>query len=821
MKSTEVLSKVKTRAYYPDHTTVLTRLINLKNEVKSGRLSDAFVVRNELISTFTAAARLGAYADYYNNIHYTVGDTSFGAARGKYPIGGGEGYSLVQNADMTAKTDDELYLALDTLKEGQILLVTDESVMDLSDFLLGGDMKGYVDKRIDFTWTVKDDVAWCGQRGVDGSGGAILKVTSFTNCAIILGKNARLSGLVIQGPDRSDDTKNHDYNLSVGIVVKGNGAVIENCEICGFFRAGVRVVDAENVTIQNNYFHDILSPLSGHAVSVENAKVNLLSNLFANVNSVLTMSGENSHVNFTDNVDAGNVVSSLFSLYSGRYSASHNTFLSKVTFLSADSQTASLQIENNLFLAKPSVYGDATALFASNLFDLASPRVYEGGKMIGDQLAGVTASGSANKELQPAQKITLPALALCYYTETDDSGYILLQKLIQADVFGGDDFIDSLNNVIASIGGYANYLHFSDTDMVSIVADGQRYGGYSDGDMIGGGYDYSQIFTTGDYIVTNEEELLRAIEVAKAGEVIFLPGDTYINVSDCQKGIIRTFTLPAGVTLASDRGRVKEDGSISTGAVLANSVCARPSIIKIGGEGARITGLVLKGPDPARHIAHHRRAFRELKNPSYYWQLPNNLGVQCGYSHVEFDNLEVCAFNTIGIAISDKENPPKHCKVHHTYIHHCQLLGLGYGVKLDWGYCDITYNMFNYNRHSISGTGNPLSGFVAENNIEMGESIGHYFDMHGGADRKDGTIISGEYMIIHNNTFLGPWRPYVLRGLPTDRQDFSYNIIYEMPAVLGSALSFYAGEEVKNATVGKNIWGVKNGNTAVMDGIEE
>ena len=102
----------------------------------------------------------------------------------------------------------------------------------------------------------------------------------------------------------------------------------------------------------------------------------------------------------------------------------------------------------------------------------------------------------------------------------------------------------------------------------------------------------------------------------------------------------------------------------------------------------------------------------------------------------------------------------------------------------------------------------------------MGESIGHYFDMHGGIDRKDGTNIAGEYMLMCNNAFLGPWRPYVLRGHPTDQQDFSFNVVYEVPSVLGDRLSSFSGGLVDNATVGKNIWGLNYGNREVLNGLE-
>ena len=78
----------------------------------------------------------------------------------------------------------------------------------------------------------------------------------------------------------------------------------------------------------------------------------------------------------------------------------------------------------------------------------------------------------------------------------------------------------------------------------------------------------------------------------------------------------------------------------------------------------------------------------------------------------------------------------------------------------------IEYNLFDFNRHSIAGTGRPGCSYTARHNVELGTSLSHCFDMHGGRDRNDNTTIAGTTIRIHNNTFRAPQTPVVIRGIP-------------------------------------------------------
>jgi hypothetical protein len=87
----------------------------------------------------------------------------------------------------------------------------------------------------------------------------------------------------------------------------------------------------------------------------------------------------------------------------------------------------------------------------------------------------------------------------------------------------------------------------------------------------------------------------------------------------------------------------------------------------------------------------------------------------------------------------------------------------------------IEYNLFNWNRHSIAGTGRPGNSYVARHNVELGVSLSHCFDMHGGRDRKDGTNIAGTSISIYNNTFRTRQTPVVIRGVPEDKCEVYHN----------------------------------------------
>jgi hypothetical protein len=293
------------------------------------------------------------------------------------------------------------------------------------------------------------------------------------------------------------------------------------------------------------------------------------------------------------------------------------------------------------------------------------------------------------------------------------------------------------------------------------VVEGHSYGAQADErGPIGGGTGYTKILATGDFVAKDLDAVLEALSKATAGQVVFIPGTAEI---DCTarvyiEGLV--LEIPAGVTLASDRGR-----RASHGALISSDALKTPVLVRPLGPDVRITGLRIRGPNTKRYLDHHRRSFAEGRGHSYYYKFPTSDGIRTEHAGLEVDNCEVAGFSHAAVYL---RNGDRH-HVHHSFIHHCQYAGLGYGVSHDTASSRIEYNLFDSNRHSIAGTGRPGCGYEARHNVELGTSLSHCFDMHGGRDRKDGTNIAGTTIVIHHNTFRAPTTPVVIRGVPQER----------------------------------------------------
>jgi hypothetical protein len=284
---------------------------------------------------------------------------------------------------------------------------------------------------------------------------------------------------------------------------------------------------------------------------------------------------------------------------------------------------------------------------------------------------------------------------------------------------------------------------------------------------IGGGEGYANIVTSGDYVVENLDALLEALGKAQAGQVVFIPKETEIDLTARIYIEELVLEVPAGVTLAGERGH---DGS--QGAVLTSDALKTPAMIRTGGAGVRITGLRIRGPNTKRYLEHHQRAFGPGGDGhTYYYKFPTSNGIVSEHDALEVDNCEVSGFAHGGIYLTQGRDH----HIHHNYIHHCQYQGLGYGVSHNTASSLIEYNLFDWNRHSIAGTGRPGCGYEARGNVELGVSLSHCFDMHGGRDRKDGTDIAGTVIEVHHNTFRAPQTPVVIRGVPQDKCEVHQN----------------------------------------------
>jgi hypothetical protein len=275
-----------------------------------------------------------------------------------------------------------------------------------------------------------------------------------------------------------------------------------------------------------------------------------------------------------------------------------------------------------------------------------------------------------------------------------------------------------------------------------LIINGEIYGAKPDENgPIGGAAGYKKIITSGKYNVKDLDGLLNALEKVKTGETIFIQGNAEIDCTGLVFAENFQIKIPAGATLASDRGYKGSEGAI----IRSDNFATNP-LINILGPNIRITGLRIIGPDPKTRVEYHKRSFNFLRGnrkeqSRYYKAFPTSNGIWTDYNALEVDNCEISGWSHAAIFL---RNGGRH-HIHHNYIHHNQRQGLGYGVSHGYGK-DISslieFNLFEYNRHSIAGTGVSRLSYEASNNIELGESLSHNFDMHGGKDRRDGTNIA-------------------------------------------------------------------------------
>jgi len=304
------------------------------------------------------------------------------------------------------------------------------------------------------------------------------------------------------------------------------------------------------------------------------------------------------------------------------------------------------------------------------------------------------------------------------------------------------------------------------------------------GSPIGGGKGYAGVVTKGDYRVKTAKELIDALNSAKTAQVVYVEDDAEIDLSG-EKGIV----IGTGVTLASGRG-----GGDSQGALLFSNDLAASPLFAIGGDGVHVTGLRLRGPDQERRTEEMRKLYKEGK----YYSIPNSDGIICSDPGLEVDNCEVWGWSHAGVFL--KAGATK-AYIHHNYMHHNQRSGLGYGVCLDQSDALIEGNLFDWCRHHIAGTGRPGTSYEARYNLVLENANGHSFDMHGGADRKDGTDIAGDLISIHHNTFKATSvRAIVIRGKPRESVEIHHNWFLHS----GSAKAIAQTNASGNMNIGSN-----------------
>jgi hypothetical protein len=349
----------------------------------------------------------------------------------------------------------------------------------------------------------------------------------------------------------------------------------------------------------------------------------------------------------------------------------------------------------------------------------------------------------------------------------------------------------------------------TDLGQTWVEIGGEIYGARpADLGPVGGGEGYQRTVTEGDYTVKTIDELPGALAKAQPGEVVYLDpqGDYDCTSLVFAEGFI--IEIPEGVTLAGNRG---VDGS--RGAVIYSDNFATRPLIRALGPNVRMTGIWLRGPDPKRRLEHHNRSFnaergdREAQHV-YYYKFPVCAGISTTFDGLEVDNCEISGWSHAGISLAEGRDH----HIHHNYIHHNQMNGLGYGVSHGYGkeaVSLIEYNVFDANRHSIAGTGSPGNAYEACNNVELGVSLSHCFDMHGGADRRDDTVIAGDWLKIHHNTFRAPIRAIAIRGVPQQQADIHHNWFFQSEPGSLTIMPWPTGAET-NVKMHENAYGARD-----------
>jgi hypothetical protein len=184
-------------------------------------------------------------------------------------------------------------------------------------------------------------------------------------------------------------------------------------------------------------------------------------------------------------------------------------------------------------------------------------------------------------------------------------------------------------------------------------------------------------------VVRTTGGLSDALADATAGDVVFVAGDATLDTGRTR------FDVPAGVTVASNRGR-------GAGALLTTDE-EPDTVFRLAGADARLTGLRLRGPFPDSDVTY---------DDGIPFDNSECRGVSLAGANCEVDNNDVAGFVHSGVFVDHGGDGGQH--VHHNYIHGNNTQGLGYGVSVGRGenlHPTIEYNYFDENRHSVAASG--------------------------------------------------------------------------------------------------------------------
>ena len=274
-------------------------------------------------------------------------------------------------------------------------------------------------------------------------------------------------------------------------------------------------------------------------------------------------------------------------------------------------------------------------------------------------------------------------------------------------------------------------------------------------------------------VVRDRVELESALGAAASGDVVWIAGDARIDMTGAP-----TLCIPGGVTLASDRGVDGRPG----GLIFVDSTISRPTLSACGDD-VRVSGIRMFGHEstecpPEWNSPSRSECTGDIAGDSNCRDcMPRSRAIRAtDVDRLEVDNCELAGWTYGGVEIARAQD----VHVHHSEIHHNQRQGLGYGVVLSGigneASALVDHNRFDYNRHSIAGSGAIGQSYEARDNLVLGHANGHVFDMHGISESASydpaehgPESVAGTNMRIHRNIVLHDDRAtLVVRGRPTE-----------------------------------------------------
>ncbi|NHI95027.1 MAG: hypothetical protein EAX96_21230, partial [Candidatus Lokiarchaeota archaeon] len=236
---------------------------------KSGRFETRRGIRREtLYKSFAFLITISLISSLYI-VYPALAAETYGADSNPTgnPIGGGTGYSDIFTPDdprVTYVVSDraEFLNAIKNVKSGDVIYVEETSTIDLTGIYTGV--------------TIPGGVTIASNRGFEGSpGGRIIQYrdggepSTGRHCALRTGgEHIRITGLRIEGPDKTDSITGR---YKAGIVQNNLYLEVDNCEIYGWSHSGILQEGYDEKTygayIHHNYIHHCILYGFGYGIS--------------------------------------------------------------------------------------------------------------------------------------------------------------------------------------------------------------------------------------------------------------------------------------------------------------------------------------------------------------------------------------------------------------------------------------------------------------------------------------------------------------------------------------------------------------------------